>query len=51
MKEEWIAKVIGLLITILAISLGGPFWFDILSKVSKIRATGAIPEDTAKEDK
>jgi hypothetical protein len=49
-KEEWVAKVIGLLLTILAVSLGAPFWFDILNRISKIRGTGAAPE-SAKEDK
>ncbi len=36
---NWI-KFLGLFLTAIAISLGAPFWFDILSKVIKIR--GAI---------
>lgn len=32
--------VIGWLITALAISLGAPFWFDLLSKLVKIRGAG-----------
>lgn len=32
-------KIAGLLITILAISLGAPFWFDLLSQVANIRST------------
>ena len=37
------AKLIGWLITALAISLGAPFWFDLLSKFVSLRATGNKP--------
>jgi hypothetical protein len=39
----------GWLITILAISLGAPFWFDLLSQLANIRGTGAKPvvQDTS----
>lgn len=43
MSEEfgfWLQKVIGLLISAAAISLGAPFWFDILSRFISIRSTG-----------
>ncbi len=50
-KEEWVNKLIGLLLTALAISLGAPFWFDILDKITKIRSTGVTPEATGKQDK
>jgi hypothetical protein len=33
-------KMLGFLITAFAICLGAPFWFDLLSKVVKIRSTG-----------
>ncbi len=33
-------KLIGLLITALAVSFGAPFWFDALSKLGRLRATG-----------
>jgi hypothetical protein len=39
----WIGKVLGLLVTILALSLGAPFWFDLLGKVSRLRGTGDKP--------
>jgi hypothetical protein len=39
-------KVVGLLITGLALSLGAPFWFDLLSKFVNLRATGNKPEKT-----
>jgi hypothetical protein len=32
--------MLGFLITAFAICLGAPFWFDLLSKVVKIRSTG-----------
>lgn len=34
----WIQKVVGILLTIAAISLGAPFWFDVLNKVTVIRS-------------
>jgi hypothetical protein len=48
--EEGLAKFAGLLLTALALSLGAPFWFDLLNKVSNLRAAGKRPEadDTAK---
>ncbi len=36
----WIKKLLGWLLTGLAVSLGAPFWFDVLSKVVKVRSTG-----------
>jgi hypothetical protein len=39
----WIGKVLGLVLTTLALSLGAPFWFDFLGKVSRLRGTGAKP--------
>jgi hypothetical protein len=43
-----LAKLIGLLMTALAISLGAPFWFDTLNKVISIRAAGRSPAERAK---
>ncbi len=37
----------GWLITALAVSLGAPFWFDMLSKIVTIRSAGSIPEQKA----
>ncbi|BAU54009.1 hypothetical protein [Mucilaginibacter gotjawali] len=34
-------KVLGMLITAFAVSLGAPFWFDSLSKLISLRGTGA----------
>jgi hypothetical protein len=40
---SWLAKLLGLSLTIGAVMLGAPFWFDLLSKVARIRGTGAPP--------
>jgi hypothetical protein len=40
-----ISKFFGLLISTLAISLGAPFWFDILNRVMQVRAAGASPRE------
>jgi hypothetical protein len=41
-------KLFGLLLTALAISLGAPFWFDLLNKAISIRAAGRSPEERPK---
>lgn len=35
----WLEKIFGWFITTLAVSLGAPFWFDILNKVMNFRAS------------
>lgn len=40
---SWLSKLLGLLITIAALSLGAPFWFDLLSKIVRVRGSGAPP--------
>jgi hypothetical protein len=37
--ERWILKIIGWLITAVAISLGAPFWFDLLNKFMAVRSS------------
>jgi hypothetical protein len=39
----WLLALLGWLITALAVTLGAPFWFDALGKVSNLRAAGAKP--------
>jgi hypothetical protein len=39
----WVSKVIGILLTMLALTLGAPFWFDLLSKLMRLRGGGAPP--------
>lgn len=36
-------KVVGLVLTIAAVSLGAPFWFDILNRIVNLRASGGRP--------
>jgi len=38
-------KFAGLLLTAIAVSLGAPFWFDLLNKIINIRATGKREEN------
>lgn len=40
-------KITGYLLLALGICLGAPFWFDLLQKVTRLRATGKKTEDTA----
>lgn len=44
-----ITKLLGLLISVLAISLGAPFWFDVLQKFMQIRQTGISPREKNKQ--
>jgi len=37
--SEWYNRVLGLLLTAFAATLGAPFWFDVLNKVMVIRST------------
>jgi len=41
----WASKVIGLLITGVAASLGAPLWFDALQKLINIRSAGLKPSE------
>ena len=44
-----LGKILGLLVTGFALSLGAPFWFDLLGKVSNLRGSGpAAPGAEAK---
>jgi hypothetical protein len=42
------SKLVGLLMTAFAISLGAPFWFDMLNRVVNIRSAGRAPEEKPK---
>jgi hypothetical protein len=37
----WLLKVLGILVTSAAVSLGAPFWFDILNKVTPLKQGSA----------
>jgi len=45
---EWLSKIAGILITALAVSLGAPFWFDMLNKLASIRSVGKSPNEKSK---
>jgi hypothetical protein len=45
--SSWLLKVLGLLLSVMAVSLGAPFWFDALSKLGQLRATGPKPAQSA----
>lgn len=38
-------KILGWLLTALGVSLGAPFWFDLLNKLVNLRGAGPRPED------
>lgn len=40
-------KIVGWLLTALAVSFGAPFWFDALSKLGSLRSAGAKPTDSS----
>ncbi|HKV35246.1 MAG TPA: hypothetical protein VJP89_13005 [Pyrinomonadaceae bacterium] len=44
---SWLTPL-GWLLTILAISMGAPFWFDMLNKIMNIRFAGKSPDEKAK---
>ncbi len=49
-SQVWVAllsKCAGLLITILAASLGAPFWFDMLNRIMSVRSVGKSPRESA----
>jgi hypothetical protein len=49
---DWLSRVIGLLLTAIAISVGAPFWFSMLQKLMSFRASGVNPkEKKEKEEK
>jgi hypothetical protein len=49
--NQWPQRLIGWILTIVAVSLGAPFWFDILNKMMNVRNAGKKPESTDQQDK
>jgi len=43
--DGWLKKLMGLILTAFAVSLGAPFWFDILKKVVNLRGAGPPPKE------
>ena len=52
-RAAWLGALnehsLGWLMTALVISLGAPFWFDMLNKVMSIRSAGKAPEEKPRE--
>jgi hypothetical protein len=46
----WLLKLIGLFLTAAAITLGAPFWFDILNRFISFRTAVKPPEATPEKD-
>ena len=44
--DGWILKIVGILISVLAVSQGAPFWFDLLQKAVNLRLAGDPPPDS-----
>lgn len=47
--SAWLAAMVGWLLTAVAISLGAPFWFDLLNRLMVIRSTVKPSEKSATE--
>jgi hypothetical protein len=50
-RDQWLTMILGWLITAFAVSLGAPFWFDLLNKFVNVRASGKAPEEGPKSPK
>ena len=48
--QSWVLKIAGILLTLFAISLGAPFWFDVLNKIMVIRST-VKPDEKSPDEK
>jgi hypothetical protein len=49
--KDVLSRLPGWLITALAVSLGAPFWFDVLNKFVNVRGSGKAPEERPKKPK
>ncbi len=43
---QWIDHIFGWLLSIIAVSMGAPFWFDLLNRFMQIRSSGKAPNET-----
>jgi hypothetical protein len=48
---DWIIRICGWIITTFAVTLGAPFWFDMLNKFINIRSSGIKPKISPEEKK
>jgi hypothetical protein len=49
--KDWGERGLGWILTVLALSMGAPFWFDLLNKFMNIRSAGKSPTESAKTPK
>jgi len=47
--QAWLERILGWMLSIVAISLGAPFWFDTLNKVMNLRNAGEKPLNSVKQ--
>jgi hypothetical protein len=40
---SWVIALVGWLLTAVALSMGAPFWFDLLGRVARLRSSGVRP--------
>lgn len=48
---DWIIRICGWITTTFAVTLGAPFWFDLLNKFINIRSSGVKPRGSEEEKK
>ena len=48
---DWIIRICGWITTAFAVTLGAPFWFDLLNKFINIRSSGIKPKGSEEEKK
>jgi hypothetical protein len=44
--EEWLLKILGLLVTTAVVAMGAPFWYDLLAYVTNVRLAGRPPKSS-----
>jgi len=44
--NDWLLKIAGWFVMALSITLGAPFWFDLLKMLVNIRSSGGVPQQT-----
>ncbi|MFN7115906.1 MAG: hypothetical protein ACK4TA_03855 [Saprospiraceae bacterium] len=49
--QGWGIKILGWIVTALAVSLGAPFWFDLLKKLIQVRNAGNRPQTATEKRK
>jgi len=43
---NWLTRIAGWIVTIVAVSMGAPFWFDVLNKFVNLRSGGRPPDES-----